>query len=490
MSVEQDAMRAYAGVTGGDTDPNNNPTLYEAIFHLIQSGGLAPGSIAVMDASTIMAADRSLTQTNTQTGSRFASSGNGSEGDNAAPAQFGTGGSAGGGPALGAEEEYIAKALKDGNAFTDASGKVHINDLALKKELIFAKDANGKYYLDTKSSEKMTPGEAASVGLGYARIAADQAAEAEKNRITVQENDKNRALTTSEGDKNRFLTTSEGDKNRFVTVDQGDKNRASDDARAKATLDEGRRQFDKNYERSAFNSDRDYTFAREKYANDMLQHEYEFGAQYDQQERANKEQHDATGTRFALDAESLAANVASDQRKAVSEEKAATREILRNPSDYIARAFESRGAVSPDGRISHADLINELSKGYFDVSQRQTAAVDAARAAATKFSQPYVPTALAPRPVFTPSTPRFAPSAPAPVAAAPAAPAAPANTGSSGPGGPAGGSLTVDPNTGMASWVPKAEQGGRFDQNVVLTGDSSDGSRTRSTSSTSRTTAA
>ena len=35
-------------------------------------------------------------------------------------------------------------------------------------------------------------------------------------------------------------------------------------------------------------------------------------------------------------------------------------EVLRNPSDYVARAFESRGGTSPETRFTHADALNGL----------------------------------------------------------------------------------------------------------------------------------
>lgn len=49
-------------------------------------------------------------------------------------------------------------------------------------------------------------------------------------------------------------------------------------------------------------------------------------------------------------------NQVLDQQKYVAD-------VLRRPSDFIARAFEQRGSLSPQARVTQADLINNLKAG-------------------------------------------------------------------------------------------------------------------------------
>lgn len=64
--------------------------------------------------------------------------------------------------------------------------------------------------------------------------------------------------------------------------------------------------------------------------------------------------------------ETIRANKAREAdvaRTRALEEQKHIAEILRNPSDFLARAFSSRGAVSPQATITQADLINNLKSG-------------------------------------------------------------------------------------------------------------------------------
>lgn len=81
----------------------------------------------------------------------------------------------------------------------------------------------------------------------------------------------------------------------------------------------------------------------------------------------------AEGTR-QFDVTNSRLQQAQDQANAISQrerglaENQAVAEILRNPADFLARAFFERGAASPTSRITNADLINSLTRAISGAS--------------------------------------------------------------------------------------------------------------------------
>ena len=61
-----------------------------------------------------------------------------------------------------------------------------------------------------------------------------------------------------------------------------------------------------------------------------------------------------------LNAADLAFRQRSDDRSQAREDNKFRAEVLRNPSDYVFRAFQSRGAQAPTDRITQADILNTI----------------------------------------------------------------------------------------------------------------------------------
>lgn len=64
-----------------------------------------------------------------------------------------------------------------------------------------------------------------------------------------------------------------------------------------------------------------------------------------------------------LGAERLGFDKQSADRTASLAENQFRADVLRNPSDYVFRAFESRGENAPDAKITQADILNTLANG-------------------------------------------------------------------------------------------------------------------------------
>lgn len=312
--------------------------------------------------------------------------------------------------------EYIAKAIAAGTGFVDESGNVQVYDAASDRVITFVAGPDGQYRMQAGSDKSRLSADAASA----ARLRFD-----EENAKANRDFEAQQALAT------RTATASENAKTRALT---------------EQSMDEGRRQFEATFARDEFTSDRQYEFEMEKFAQ-----------QFAQEALVNS-------TRFSLEAESLAAQVAQADRLAGVQEEKDKREVYRNPSDFLYRAFESRGETSPLPRVTHGALLDNISSNAAEARAAGAAAVARAREAATRFSA--APATFAPRPV---TPPPVVPPVALPSATAPAA----TDRGLFS-------ALTPEqraqvPEFARQGQVPKAEDGGHFEENAVMTGDSSDG---------------
>lgn len=110
-------------------------------------------------------------------------------------------------------------------------------------------------------------------------------------------------------------------------------------------------------ERSNFESDREYNEA-------VRQFDLKFGEdarQFDTSLGENARQFDATNTRLNL---SDVGNLGLGLGDLNLRQQQYIAEILRNPADFLARAFTQRGGESPFPEITQADLINRLSSEF------------------------------------------------------------------------------------------------------------------------------
>ena len=222
----------------------------------------------------------------------------------------------------------------------------------------------------------------------------------------------------------------------LAQVDLGYANLAQDKAQFDASFAEGQRQFDLTYNRSAFQSDREYELAKQQFAQTFAENQRQFDLGYGLDNRALDLQgelgrgnlalgRDQLGLdrelgvgrlnldtelgrgRLALDTElgrgelglgrdrlalddrlgtgrlnldtelgrgQLGVNQQGEQRlqrAQVAAERLANRDqelqrtqfvtdVLRKPSDFLARAFLQRGGTSPTGMVTQADIINNL----------------------------------------------------------------------------------------------------------------------------------
>ena len=109
--------------------------------------------------------------------------------------------------------------------------------------------------------------------------------------------------------------------------------------------------------------------AQQQFDRQILENDRAFGEnvrQYDQNFGENQRQFDATNQRMNLsDVGQLGVqlgNLSLEQQKYVGE-------ILRNPADFLARAFSQRGGKSPFPEITQADLINNLKTEFDRIKQ-------------------------------------------------------------------------------------------------------------------------
>ena len=245
------------------------------------------------------------------------------------------------------------------------------------------------------------------------------------------------------------------------------------------SFDEGKRQFQANYDRSAFVSDRAYRQAEDQFAKNYAENK----RQFDTRLTADLDMFDANlmseegrfiaqaeananteRARLGLTAEQMALDASRFDRQSSLEEKKNRQEILRNPSDFISRAFEQRGEAAPTARITHADLINDVARDAYSARQEGWTAVDNARRLAGSIKAPtFARTAPAPRMALT---------TPAPVSA-------PAPSQSFG----GLGDLTAANAPAWQDWAesynaanpPRMAEGGVTQANMVMTGDSPKG---------------
>lgn len=246
-----------------------------------------------------------------------------------------------------------------------------------------------------------------------------------------------------------------------------------EDEQWRTSFDEGKRQFQANYDRSVFTSDRAYRQAEDQFAKSYAENRRQFDTRmaadldmFDTRLMSEEGQFQtrleadaiAERARLGMSAEQMALDAARFDRQIGLEEKKNRQEVLRNPSDFVSRAFESRGEVSPEARITHADLINEVARdAYAARTEGATAVANARRMAESVVAPKFTP---------TPRIPRTLPPAAAP------APAVffPSDGGSVAPAN--GVSPLTRPDT--PDFV-RMEHGGHTQQNMAVVGDSSDG---------------
>lgn len=157
------------------------------------------------------------------------------------------------------------------------------------------------------------------------------------------------------------------------------------------TLQEGRRQFDETSKRGQFNSDREFTAARDEFAK-----KYQL-EQYGQEETARQQAAQMAENQYQFDYSQIAREAEADdsyemQRAGLSmqaEARAAelaqqgqdrARDILKTPADFLARSYFTRGEVSPQKEVTQADLLNTLNAQIAGSQAALRSSVPAARA--------------------------------------------------------------------------------------------------------------
>lgn len=189
----------------------------------------------------------------------------------------------------------------------------------------------------------------------------------------------------------------------------------------------------------------------------MQNQQAQFAANYGQQAAQLAESSRANRMQEYLNQQRLVQEAANAETNYLLNESQQIQEILRNPADFVARAFFQRGANSPLPQVTQADLINRLQQNRprFDVG---------APPAMPSFNLPPLPQFVMPQtvPTTAPQSPTITPQ----VAAgnAPAAPQAAAGGGgggtSSGGGGAAptasSGSIAATPTATTPTSTPSA----------------------------------
>lgn len=269
-----------------------------------------------------------------------------------------------------------------------------------------------------------------------------------------------------------------------------------EDEQWQKTYDRSQAQFDKTFDRNSFENDRTFQQAKDQFSTKMAEDQREYNAtfgenqwQYDTSLQNNQAQFAATyglnladtSAKYGLQAESMALDNARFNRTQSLEEQKNRQDILSKPSDFVARAFESRGGVSPETKVTHADLINAVNTAGQQSQAEGDAAVANARAVAAKFAAMpgYTAPAMAPRP----ASPGFAPAAAAPAAGPDNTPGwTPTPGGGTGSMPNAGVNLNAGEIAAGAQWaptpangVPLFAKGGATQDNAIVTGDSPDG---------------
>lgn len=298
----------------------------------------------------------------------------------------------GSGPSSDASS-YIAKAMTTAGfrVLTDTNGDVHVFDPNIGSsgdETIFHKQADGSYAVAAKpggvtGGGAITAGEQAQIGLGYAKMNADNANSAA-----------DRAQRSDEFNKNYQTGIDQFNKTYDRSVFTTDRAYQQAQDQFATTFAEGKRQFDES--QSGINSRFQIgeTGLNTRAAAAEAGTQTRFDTSEARMNTAMGLQNDQFNSRLGFDAQTehdslimqaakMAGDAATADREANLKETAQRADILRKPSDFLARAYASRGEISPMARVTHADLINHLNESArVAQGERGTAAAEAARIAA------------------------------------------------------------------------------------------------------------
>ena len=113
---------------------------------------------------------------------------------------------------------------------------------------------------------------------------------------------------------------------------------------------EGIRQFDETL-----------GWQKDKWLNEFQENRYQFDAAHTERLR----EFQITEGRLQ---QQLAADVGLGLGRMSLEQAEYARQVLRDPQDFLARAYATRGEKSPLGEISQADLMNELNKAFASIA--------------------------------------------------------------------------------------------------------------------------
>lgn len=270
----------------------------------------------------------------------------------------------GGGVTRDPTATLLADAINSGGAFVGDDGLVNYYDPVSGDWIQFTKNANGQYVV-YNPPEKPAGGGAgdgvgyANVGLGYAQL----------------------------GENARQFDVSTANQ-----VDQFNRDFA-----------EGQRQFDANFSESQFRDRRDFEEQRAQFAQSFAETQREFDLNYGLDTRrvgveegrlsldtelgrgrlgldtelgrraaaVNEGQLDVNRGQLKLNRQLGFASAKTEAARLGQEGAIANRsqrldeqrfraEVLRNPSDYVFRAFQSRGETAPTAQVSQAQLLNSL----------------------------------------------------------------------------------------------------------------------------------
>lgn len=390
------------------------------------------------------------------------------------------------GPSGKPTAEYIAERLAEGSAFYDEDGKVHVYDPSIGKEITFVETDDGDFVLSRDAEdEKLTAQDKARLGFDYATL---------EQRTREFDAEFGRGIYEDDRDYETSRMVDERDFDESVTRDRRDYGESR--FRDRRDYDRMVMEDERDFGEDTFRDRRDFgedTFRdRRDFTEDTRRYDQDFGEgarRFDTTEgrmRANDQfSAEVEGSRLAMDqgkqrmsAEDMALGAAQSDRGAMLNEAQFAAETLRSPSDWFARAYASRGATAPGGRITQADLLNALGMDVQGARMSADQAVANARRFASQSAGGAIPQYRAPAPIApaggrmaAPTTPVAAP-APNPYdainAIAAAQNAAGANLSQFNTGANAApGVAPLD--------TPRMEHGGKTHENMVMTGDSSDG---------------
>lgn len=334
---------------------------------------------------------------------------------------YGGGGSAGAGvaPAAQSPDDALSLALANGEAYVGTDGLVYWDMYGSGDFVPFTKAADGSYqlYIEPKGGGGGGGGGTdntvgmANVGLGYAGLAQDdahfrasQAQEADQFDRSLQQGayefDQQFSRNNFESDRAyeeaRYqYATSFAENQRQFDLGYGLDTRALDLdtelGRGGLEVDRGRLALDDRLgtgylanDTSRVGIERDRLSLDDRLGTGRLNLDTELGRGALEVDRGHLgvargrlAMDDRLGTGrlnldtrlgeggLRLDADRLGFDKKRTDRDQRLEENKFRAEVLRNPSDYVFRAFESRGQESPTGaRITQADVLNSLAGRY------------------------------------------------------------------------------------------------------------------------------